>query len=275
MITSSPMKASMLFDSGIPGPTVLVLGGVHGDERGGIKLVRDLLSGKNIPAITKGKLIAALGNLAAIAADKRCLEHNMNRAFINAPDIACACVECSRAKELTTLLDEADILLDLHASFTPGTQPFLICERNALPYVGAMDMPNVCFGFDAVQPGGTDYYANRIGKVGICVECGYLSEKAGVSIASNALASLLATMDMVGMPKPMVEKRCFQATCQYVSKENFTLRKPFEDFEAVKKGDVIGRDGHAEIRAPENGYVLFACNQREPRKESFVFLRDT
>lgn len=261
---------SLVIDSGKPGPTLLVLGGVHGDETCGIEVVRAILTKTFAPVVPRGKLIVALANPFAIARGKRFVRCNMNRAFL--PGVVCECDECGRARTLKVLLDQADVLLDIHASYTPASEPFLICEQNALPYVGAMPIGKVCFGFDDVQPGGTDYYVNARGKVGMCLECGYLADPRSTDIAFGCLSALLAALGEVPASDAIRPPPFFRAAFQYVSRENFVLRAPLADFEGVAADQLLGTDGGSDVRSPRDGAVLFAVDRAGAGEESFVFL---
>lgn len=260
-------------DSGRPGPTLLVLGGVHGDEPCGVELVERTASEPSAFAPRRGKIVCALGNPAAIAAKKRFVTHNLNRLFLPSDEgNPCTCPEHERARQLRPLLRSADVLLDIHASYTPKSEPFLICERNALPIVLGVPVPTVCFGFDAVQPGGTDYFMNAAGKIGICVECGYLGD------ASNDIAerSLLAVMRGMGMADGDgvgdAKKTLLEATLLYVTRENFRVASPFADFDRVRRGEIIGHDGAEPVLAEDDASILFARDCGGPGEEAFVLL---
>jgi len=229
-----------------------------------------LSRGNNRDEIGKVTFVAALWEFEAIRMHKRSLKHNINRMCVEGN--ACGCMECRRAMELMSLMDRCDVLIDMHASYTAATRPFLICERNPLPNIGPLLVPTACFGFDDVKAGGTDAYMNAKGKVGICVECGFLTDPASTEIARASLMALLRTMGMIAGDPADVPKELLQAEYQYVSKTNCILEKSFADFDAVTAGERIGTDGGVDIRAPKNGCLLFAADQKEPGKEAFVFL---
>jgi uncharacterized protein len=46
-----------VYNTGIPGPCVLVLGGIHGDEINGIEIVRKVIVDEVFKQITKGSII--------------------------------------------------------------------------------------------------------------------------------------------------------------------------------------------------------------------------
>lgn len=92
-----------------PGRTVLVLGGIHGDESGGYKAAEQLL---NVP-LRRGKLIVIPQvNRRAIVANERGVEGDMNRMFdlSSAPDGPNGDV----VQVVKSYMREADLLLNLH-----------------------------------------------------------------------------------------------------------------------------------------------------------------
>jgi predicted deacylase len=116
------------FDSLVPGPRVLLLGGVHGDENPGMlalaKLIERLNAGKL--RLLRGKVaVAARVNAAAAKRGLHFVEENLNR--IVREHAAPATHEQRLANELIALIAEADVVLDLHG--TPAsTLPFVFLD---------------------------------------------------------------------------------------------------------------------------------------------------
>lgn len=260
------------FDSGRPGPALLIMGGVHGDELCGIEAVQALAD--NPPSLSRGRLILAIGNPEAVAAGVRCVTDNLNRAFLPDDGASRTSGELRRARELMPLLASADVLLDIHASFTPDTEPFIICEPNGFSLSACLPFSRVCQGFDEHQPGGTDYYMNRIGKIGICIECGYLREKEATKLALQSADRMLQALGMSENPPPdPIPQERFSVMLQYFVKRNFRLEKPLRDFAAFRAGEIIGLDGDEPVLAPADGCILFARDRPLPGDEAFVYLR--
>ena len=182
--------------------------------------------------------------------------------------------EYQRAQLLKKYLDQADALLDVHASNTPNSNPFIICTAQAEKIIPYLPARIVVTGFDQVQPGGTDCYMNSQGKIGICIECGYLKSKKATDLAEK---SILAFLQARGhLPKKQHSKKEKQKfihmSSLYLTKTNsFTLSKPFADFEKIKKGQVIGTDGQKKITATTDGVILFARNREKIGDEAFLF----
>ncbi|MGH9578180.1 MAG: hypothetical protein ACRD3R_12150, partial [Terriglobales bacterium] len=114
-----------LFDSGRPGPNVLVQALTHGNEFCGA-IALDLLFKERISP-ENGKLILAFANVAAFARfdfddpdRSRYIDEDYNRvwgddALLGPRDSA----ELRRARELRPFVDAADYLLDLHSMHEP------------------------------------------------------------------------------------------------------------------------------------------------------------
>src|SRR3989338_5788285 len=108
--------ALRVIDSGLPGPTLVILGGVHGNERCGVDAVGNIVDETDVLEPATGKIILLFGNPDAIRANTRFVTHDLNRLFVSeALEADCSCTEHRRARELRAILDEADILLDIHA----------------------------------------------------------------------------------------------------------------------------------------------------------------
>jgi predicted deacylase len=127
---SGPLQKVVL-DSGLPGPNVLVVAGLHGDEPSGIQAAKRLAAG---PRPRKGVLwILPEANAEAIAAGRRAgVSGDLNRAFPagNAQ---------TRAIHAHAL--EADLVLDLHeagAAWQEADVPTLVVSPAAAPF--ALDL---------------------------------------------------------------------------------------------------------------------------------------
>lgn len=253
------------------GPTSVILAGVHGDERGGIEALQKLLPTLKIE---KGRVFLGFGNPRAIEQNKRFTETNLNRMF--KPDSMLSdeekmSYEYSRAQFIKKYLDQADALLDLHASYVPDGKPFIICEPIARDIVDFLPVQTVVFCFDQIQPGGTDYYMNKCGGVGVCVECGYLDDASSVQVASESILSFLGAMGHTKSTNRPLTRSYFSIYEMYMTKtDSFTLDKSFVDFEKILEGQLIGVDGDKEVRAQKESIVLFARDCKKVGEEAFL-----
>ena len=225
--------------------------------------------------IEKGRVIFGYGNPRALELNKRFIETDLNRIFkddnLLSPNEKMS-YEYKRAQFLKTYFAQADALLDIHASLTPNSKPFIICEANAEGIMKYLPIGLVVSGFDRVEPGGTDYYMNSIGKIGICAECGYFGDSSSIHTAEKSIfAFLKACGHIKNNLKPQKQSYMRIYDLYKTMTNKFTLINPLNDFEEVLKGQVIGIDGGKEVRVKKSGIILFARNREQIGTEAFLF----
>jgi succinylglutamate desuccinylase len=254
-----------------PGPTSIIMAGVHGNERCGVNAFKKLLPTLKLES---GRILFVYGNPRAIDKRTRCTETDLNRMFKNSRDITSTekrSYEYKRAQLLKKYLNKGTALLDIHASNTPKSERFIICEKNAFNLVKYMDFKKVVSGFDSIEPGGTDYYMNKIGNVGICIECGYNKSKESTQIAINGILSFLRARKHISGKKPTFKQRYYNMYLLYKQKSvRFKLSKQFGDFDKVKLAECIGVDGEKSVKSPKPGIILFARNTKRVGEEVFL-----
>lgn len=269
------MNQSIIIESNQPGPTVVILGGVHGNETCGVEALKEL---QNIK-IEKGKLILIYGNPKAIERNVRYVEQNLNRMFCDEEKLTSelkASYEYQRSRVILPYLQLADYALDLHASFTPDSEPFIICESNALPLVQYLPQNRVCYGFTRLEPGGTDGYMNEKGKVGVCIECGYLNDPRSTQSAIQTAYLFLQALGMLSSSTLMTNQSQYYVEAYelyYTKTDSFKLARSFQDFEEIKVGEIIGYDGSITIQSKTNQMILFARNRSAIGSEAFLLVK--
>jgi hypothetical protein len=100
---------------------ILVIGGMHGNEPLGIKLVEKL----NASSISN--VDAVIANDMALIANKRFTTQDLNRSFPG--DMTSSEYELKRAAELTLLCSRYDVVLDFHNTYCPGNDCSFIGEN--------------------------------------------------------------------------------------------------------------------------------------------------
>lgn len=253
------------------GPTSIILVGVHGNEICGVEALGEILPSLQIES---GRVVFCYANPLAIIENKRFVEQNLNRMFKDATfltDDDKKSYEFARAEFLKPYLLEASALLDVHASFTPESQPFVICEPNASGIVEYLPVGLVVSGFDLVEPGGTDYFMNANGKIGICLECGYLKDPLSVARAKEGIFSFLSARGHLSGTLTKKQQEYIRMYSLYYTKtDSFKLEKQFMDFEYIKRGQDIGYDGDEKIIAQKDSVILFARNREHIGDEAFL-----
>lgn len=258
-----------------PGKNVLIIACVHGDEPCGARAFERIL-----PKLTlvRGSATFIIGNPRALEQKVRFTEANLNRMFREDQDLSQEkrrSYEYARSRELIPFLECADALLDIHSSESPIADPFIVCGERSRAIAELMPFPIISWGWDAVEPGGTDDYMERAGKIGICVECGYDLAPATFDKAEEAINQFLALMGLTDMPPaPSWPQKRLKATYAHIADTNFMPVAMVPDFTAVKEGELIGVDGTRPMHAPKDGYLIFVRTRNGPGQEAYVFAEE-
>lgn len=221
MVTAMTIKV-LTYKSLQPGPSLLLLGAVHGNEKCGTRALESLVTLLNDGTLklAKGSLtIIPICNPKAYAQDVRFVERNLNRRLYPKPE----------PKDYEDFLDpllcphlgEADYLLDLHSYASPGG-PFAFLggkDAKETEFARALGAKFYVFGWQNAyqnvkkQPAeekpdqhlesmGTTEYARDKGAKAITLECGHHynadAPRVGLIAALRAMTTLglLETADL-------------------------------------------------------------------------------
>jgi predicted deacylase len=265
------------FESGQPGPHVLVQALTHGNEICGAIVLDRLLRGKLRP--TRGTLTLTFANIEAFSRfdpaspyASRFVDEDYNRVWTPATlDGPRDSVELRRARELRPRIDAADFLLDIHSMLEPSP-PVMIC--------GPLDK-GIRFAFDVGVPrdivsdtghaNGTrmrDYQGfgdPASPKNALLVECGQHWERDAERVAWQCTWRFLRHLDVVDREEAARQidpdgapPRLIRVTEAVIAQTpSFRFAKPYSGLEVVpRKGDVIAWDGDKPVRAPYDNCVL-------------------
>ena len=261
------------FDSGRPGPHVLINALTHGNEFCGMVAACHLLDTGVRPL--KGTLTVSFANVAAYESfntaqpfDSRQLVHNLNRIWsAEWLDGAEQSPELARARELRPVVAAADHMLDIHSTSQP-VQPFWVYpdrSRNAHaalaigePAVHLVMPQGLGSGTPLIQHGrhGTaDFHG-----VALVAECGqHFARSSGdraVRVALRFLAhfGLVAPPADLPAPAPAQRYRLLQ-TCM-VTTPQWRFSRPLVGFETFAPGELIAEDGDIRVHAPTGGCTV-------------------
>ncbi len=264
------------FDSGKPGPHVLVNALTHGNELCGMVAATHLLDSGVRPAI--GTLTVSFANMDAYASfdrskpfDSRQLVHNLNRIWSDAwLDGSEDSPELRRARVLRPVVAAADHVLDIHSTSQP-VQPFWVYPdfaRNAdaalaigRPAVHMVMPQGMGSGTPLIQHGRhglPDSNAQHAG-VALVVECGQHFAQSSADLAVQVALDFIAHFGLMERRQtaPAVPQQRLQLlqTCM-VKTPDFRFVRPLVGFETFNAGDLIATDGGDEIRAPCDGCTV-------------------
>lgn len=252
------------FESGRPGPHVLVNALTHGNELCGMVAATHLLDHEVRPMI--GTLTVSFANVEAYESfdrgqpfASRQLVHNLNRIW--SPewlDGAEQSPELKRARELRPVIAAADHILDLHST-SQAVEPFWVYPgfaRNAAAAlaIGAPDIHLVMpkglnTGTPLIQHG---RHGSEEGEgVALVAECGQHFLQSSADTAVDVTLRFLAHFGLVEAPAhaPGAPRRFELLATPVIRTESFRFVRPLAGLETFAKGELIATDGPHEIRA--------------------------
>ncbi len=272
------------FDSGKPGPHVMVNALTHGNEIcGAIALNRIFELGLKPK---QGKLSLVFVNVGAFQRfdpakpnASRFVDEDFNRVWVESRlDGTEQSAELKRARELRPVFDEADKLLDIHSMGTRSNALMIVHgleKERALARAVAVPPWIVC-GHGHIQGKRlieyTPFNDRSNDKTAILVECGQHWEASAARVALDTTLRFLAVtgaIDAETMMKHVHEKTPKPQTMVdisggYASKTDaFKFVEPFIGLELFPKaGTVIAHDGDEAIVTPHDDCYLVMPNHR-------------
>ena len=261
------------FESGRPGPHVLINALTHGNEFCGMVAACHVLDTGVRPR--QGTLTVSFANVAAYETfdpqrpfDSRQITHNFNRIWSSELlDSDQDSVELRRARAMRPVVAAADHILDLHST-SQDVQPFWVYpdfERNAR-VASAIPSPSVHLvmpqglgsGTPVVQHGAHGQKGSAAGAA-LVAECGQHFKQSSANLAIEVTMNFLALFGMIEQPPaPSTTPRRFELLKTYVvSHPDFRFSRPVIGFETFAKGELIATDGDHPIHAPCDGCTIF------------------
>ncbi|WP_448251570.1 succinylglutamate desuccinylase [Ottowia oryzae] len=260
------------FDSGRPGPHVLINALTHGNEICGMVAATHLLDSGVRPRI--GTLTISFAHVEAYEAFRaddpfanRQLVHNLNRIWsdewLDGPQDS---PELRRARALRPLVAVADHILDIHST-SQDVAPFWVYPGFARNSQAALAMgvqgrvtthlvmpSGLGSGTPLIEHGRHGAGDSHAG-VALVVECGQHFLRASADVARATALDFLAHFGLIDSAEPAQpaaaqSRFALLQTCM-VHTPAFQFVRPLRGFETFDEGELIATDGDAgEIRAP-------------------------
>lgn len=245
-------------DSGKPGPHVAIMGGVHGNEPCGVHGVHWALDHLTPPL--QGRVTVILGNRAAVEAQKRFLDYDLNRLYNNDVLHLSQGREAARVEEIKQALTNVDYLLDIHSTTTP-TIP-LTCSSDSSKHLALCSVLPV--GFMTTGWGGKilglagEEYLDSQGGVGITIECGSHLESSVNKVAEQAIIRFLQATGMLpGTPLAEEKPHIIATETVYAQTDSFQFLGDTHNFRHVPAGEIYAVDGETDLAANYDAYFIF------------------
>jgi succinylglutamate desuccinylase len=273
-----------------PGPTVISVVALHGNERAGIAAVRRVAD--QVPALERGEWMALTGNRTATAMGVRFLDRDLNRRWSDASRASTGAAEDREQHELREALDAAFArargpvyLIDLHTTSGPGN-PFTVFADTLRCRDAAHALPiPMILGLDEHLDGTLVDYVAGLGHAAVAVEGGaHTDPDAPATLEAAVLLTLHATRlldplthspessrtrlrrDAHSIPQ-VLEVRHRHAVA---AGDAFHMHAGFASFDQVRAGQLLARDRRGEIHAPMSGHLLMPLYQAQGDDGFFV-----
>ena len=274
-----------------PGPTMMAMAAVHGNELAGIRAAERLLD-RVEPSRLRGRVIFLAGNLAAIKEHTRFIAADLNRIWTstNVSRVLARggsrdpVIEDKEQLELIEtigeLLDGAPepiYFLDMHTSSAPGP-PFVTVgdtlrnRRFALRF----SLP-IILGLEEQIDGSLLEYLNNCGFITVGVEAGQHDRGESVDRLESILWQALigaGMLDAADVPERTCHQQRLASAVSGIPRvievrhrhaiapeDHFRMERGFENFMKVEKGRLLGHDAHGLILAPARGLILLPLYQ--------------
>jgi len=284
-----------------PGPTLIVCGGMHGDEPSGLRAARSVMARLTAGDIAvRGEVIALAGNLAAISRQQRFVEHDLNRSWTRERVAALlsrpASVDTTEQREQRDLLRRFEdaqrtargdvVILDLHTTSSKSPPFGIFSDTLANRRVAmALGVP-IVLGLEECLDGTLLDYATRVGLGALVIEGGRhddpASERHHVAAVWQTLAAL-GCVDAERVPPegctvingsaaaagaPPVVEVLYRHPVH--ADDQFVMRPGFASYQRVRAGDLLARDALGPIIAREDGLLLLPLYQEQGEDGFFV-----
>jgi len=276
------------FASGQPGPHVVIVAVLHGNEIAGAVVLDRVLRDGVRPA--QGRLTLGFANIDAFArfdpaqpTASRFIDEDMNRLWDPATlDGARGSSELDRARAIRPLIDEADVLLDLHSMLWPsdplilsgptprgralaaglGVPGLVVADSGHVTGPRLIDYPRFA------QPGPGDAAAACL------VEAGQHWVPGTVDVTAACVDALLHFTGLAAGTPPSAAPRCAEVTATITAATaGFAFVQPYRGGEVIaRRNTLIAMDGPAEIRTPHDDCLLVMPSLRPSRGHTAVRL---
>ena len=279
-------------DSGRPGPHLVLISLMHGNELAGAIALDRLLRGGLQPL--RGRLTFGFANLAAFARfdrddpiASRYVDEDLNRVWDAAwLSGSRRSLELDRAREMRPLIETADVLLDLHSMLWPSDALILSGAtakgRRVAEAIGAP-------GLVIADPGHSngrrliDYavFADPVSApAASLVEAGQHWEQETVETTIRAIAGMLRHLALVPpddplLPPPVQMPRVFAEVTAVVTARTagFAFVQPYRGGQIIRRRDtLVAVDGTTDIRTPYDNCLLVMPSLRPSRGHTAVRL---
>src|SRR5699024_8955499 len=284
-----------IYESGNKGNLLFITGGIHGNEPAGVLALQRIFKilAKEKPEI-KGKVVGVTGNLKAIQEGVRFIDEDLNRTWTEG-NIRAKTENSHEKKEMFDIIS----VLNRYPEKEVNKRYFLDCHTTSSrtePYISVQDVNDnldwaqhfrtyIIRGFSDIVEGCIDHYESRIGLTGFVFEAGQHDDKKSIQHHEGMIWLALqkaCDLDFDAMDydfkyaKDLNERRSSQKTFEIVyrhgieSGNDFTMKPGFDNFQKIKKGELLARENEEPIYSKWNAHIFMPLYQKQGDDGFFI-----
>lgn len=276
-----------------PGPTLLLVAGQHGNEPGGVfaaERVLERLAGSGIEL--NGELVALAGNVKALERGVRQIDHDLNRrwslaevARIRAQSPEVDDAEDAEHRELLEQIEAVIarargevFVLDLHTTSAAGTPFVLFGDTLRQRTFGAHFPLPILLGLEEQLDGVLSQRLTQRGCITLAIEGGQHADPRSVDALEACIwvgieAAGLCTRQQLA-PWAAAHRLLTQLRGELphfvevvhrhaiAPEDAFVMEPGFSNLAPARRGQLLARDAHGEIRAEHDGVVMLPLYQK-------------
>ncbi len=273
------------------GPTLIVVGGIHGNERSGVVALRRVNEFFDAVDFTpRGRIFFLAGNTRALIQNERYIDSDLNRNWSDESSATNSSEEKER-NELRRILGEIEetakdeiYVIDLHST-SSKSEPFALTGDTIRNHAFVRNFPiSVLLGIEEKLDGTLLEYLNNRGMVALGFEAGEHGSKFAIR---NQEALIYLAMEKIGLIsskdfdievyektllKTLRHPRFIEIVYRYAIEEsdNFKMKPGYSNFDKIKKGELLATDKNGEIYSEADGMILMPLYQAKGDDGFFV-----
>lgn len=278
------------------GPTVVIFGGIHGNEKAGVLALESICKYIDDNEIQlQGNFYAIKGNLKALAHSERFIDLDLNRLWTSeiVEDIVYSTNdEFSESSELIELRDVLKQILKRHSgpfyfldihTTSAHSVPFITISDslNNRRFASKFKIPTV-LGIEEFIEGPVLTYLNEYGHISLGFEAGQHDEESSVINSIDFIWKALRFSKCLKRTDYKAFKRrqftsqrlntFYHITYRYdiAEDENFVMLKGYSNFGKIKKGTRLAFSNGESIESSEKGLIFMPLYQKQGEDGFFI-----
>lgn len=275
-----------------PGPTLIILGGIHGNEPAGVLATERVWRRMERRKLAlRGEVVLLRGNTRALKQRVRYIDADLNRQW-TPENVHTGEIEKRGIPEASELLEQRELLavlkevvsrargeiyfVDLHTTSAQG-KPFATVGDTMRNRRFALTFPlTIVLGLEEQIEGTLLEYVNNLGATTMGVEAG--QHEALTSVDHHEAVIWIATASTGNFrceDVPELEEsrsllkrasggmKLVEVRYRHViePEDRFKMEPGFTNFQAVRRGKLLARDRTGQIKASETGLILMPLYQ--------------